>query len=148
MILSELKKLLPKLDNVEFELENGTTVPAHFHVTEVGMNTKTYIDCGGRIRIEKVVSFQLWSADDVDHRLKSTNLLDIIHLSERKLKVEDLEIEVEYQGTTINKYGLNIRDNIFILINKHTDCLAKDKCGIPDFKETQNTACTSGSSCC
>jgi len=37
MRLSEIKEILPALKNVEFQLENGTFVPEHFHVTEVGI---------------------------------------------------------------------------------------------------------------
>ncbi len=40
MKLSEIKEILPALENVEFQLENGTFVPEHFHVTEVGQIIK------------------------------------------------------------------------------------------------------------
>ena len=40
MKLSQVKALLPTLENVTFKLENGFFVPEHFHVTEVGMVTK------------------------------------------------------------------------------------------------------------
>lgn len=96
MKLSNIKEILPTLDDVEFQLENGTFVPKHFHVTEVGGITKHFIDCGGTIRNEKVVNFQLWNANDFEHRLKPTKLLNIIKLSEEKLGIEDAEIEVEY----------------------------------------------------
>lgn len=96
MKLSEIKEILPTLDNVEFQLENGTFVPEHFHVTEVGQITKKFIDCGGVIRTEKVINFQLWNANDFEHRLKPTKLLNIIKLSEEKLGMQDAEIEVEY----------------------------------------------------
>ena len=94
MKLSEIKEILPTLDNVEFQLENGTFVPEHFHVTEVGQINKRFIDCGGVIRDEKAVNFQLWNADDFEHRLKPGKLLNIIKLSEDKLGIEDAEIEV------------------------------------------------------
>jgi len=35
-------------------LENGTMVPEHFHVTEVGVVTKHFIDCGGTVRNERI----------------------------------------------------------------------------------------------
>lgn len=44
MKLSQVKTLLPTLENVAFKLENGTFVPEHFHVTKVGMVTKNFID--------------------------------------------------------------------------------------------------------
>ena len=75
-------------------------------MTEVGKVTKHFIDCGGTERNEEVISFQLWSANDYDHRLHSKKLLDIIELSEKVLGIEDLEIEVEYQADTIGKFGL------------------------------------------
>src|SRR5690606_28616883 len=99
-----VKALLPTLENVVFKLENGTCVPEHFHVTEIGMVTKKFIDCGGTIRDEIRVNFQLWNADDFHHRLKPDKLLNILKLSEEKLDMEDTEVEVEFQNETIGKY--------------------------------------------
>ncbi|ADY51161.1 hypothetical protein Pedsa_0582 [Pseudopedobacter saltans DSM 12145] len=156
MKLSEVKQILPTLENVEFQLENGTFVPEHFHVTEVGIITKNFIDCGGVIRTEKVVNFQLWNADDFEHRLKPNKLLNIIKLSEEKLGIEDFEIEVEYQSETIGKYDLEFNGKTFVLINKTTACLAQDACGIPTEKQKKNlvelsvnqTVCKPNSGCC
>lgn len=157
MKLSKIKEILPSLENVEFQLENGNFVPEHFHVTEVGQITKNFIDCGGVIRTEKVVNFQLWNADDSEHRLKPKKLLHIINLSEEKLGIEDLEIEVEYQSQTIGKYDLEFNGNHFVLVNKTTACLAQDACGIPSEKQKKNlseltsdsgNSCEPGSGCC
>jgi len=156
MKLSDVKQILPTLENVEFQLENGTFVPEHFHVTEVGMIAKNFIDCGGVIRTEKVVSFQLWNADDFEHRLKPNKLLNIIKLSEEKLGIEDFEIEVEYQTDTIGKYDLEFNGKTFLLKNKTTACLAQDTCGIPSEKQKKNlaalsvnqTVCKPDSGCC
>jgi hypothetical protein len=152
MNLSEIKTVLPTLENVVFQMEDGVLVPEHFHVTEVGMITKDFIDCGGTIRHEKVVNFQLWNANDVDHRLKPTKLLNIIELSEKKLGLEDAEIEVEYQGRTIEKYGLKFNGENFILEAKKTDCLASDHCGIPLnmilMETSKSNSCTPGGGCC
>lgn len=152
MKLSDVKQILPTLENVEFQLKNGTFVPEHFHVTEVGMITKNFIDCGGVIRTEKVVNFQLWNADDFEHRLKPNKLLNIIKLSEEKLGIEDFEIEVEYQSDTIGKYDLGFNGKTFVLKSKTTACLAQDACGIPIEKQKKNLAiitnCTSNSGCC
>lgn len=157
MKLSAIKEILPSLDNVAFQLEDGTFVPEHFHVTEVGQITKNFIDCGGVIRNEKVVNFQLWNADDFEHRLKPAKLLHIIRLSEEKLGIEDTEIEVEYQSGTIGKYDLDFNGTTFVLKNKTTACLAQDACGIPAVKQKKNLAelplkesscCTPDSGCC
>ena len=154
MKLSQIKEILPTLDNVEFQLENGTMVPEHFHVTEIGQINKKFIDCGGTIRYERVVSFQLWSANDFEHRLKPTKLMNIIQLSEEKLGMEDSEIEVEFQAETIGKYDLVFNGKIFVLKNKQTACLATDACGIPPEKqkiklgEPQAASCAPNSGCC
>ncbi|MFB2120427.1 DUF6428 family protein [Parapedobacter sp. 2B3] len=135
MKLSAIKEILPTLDSVEFQLANGTFVPEHFHVTEIGQITKHFIDCGGVIRTEKAVNFQLWDANDYEHRLKPTKLLNIIKLSEEKLGIADAEIEVEYQTETIGKFDLDFDGRHFILKNKQTACLASDACGIPEEKQ-------------
>ncbi|NBR15194.1 MAG: hypothetical protein EBU01_11560, partial [Crocinitomicaceae bacterium] len=78
MKLSEIKTILTDLDAVTFQLPNKSFVPTHFHVTEVGIISKNFIDCGGTVREEKVVNFQLWEANDFDHRLAPAKLLNII----------------------------------------------------------------------
>lgn len=150
MKLSQIKEILPTLNNVEFQLENGAFVPEHFHVTEVGQITKNFIDCGGVVRHEKAVNFQLWDADDYEHRLKPGKLLHIIQLSEEKLGMEDAEIEVEYQGETIGKYELDFNGKTFVLKNKTTTCLAQDACGIPSqaSKNNSSACCAPNSGCC
>ena len=156
MKLSEIKTALSEVNEVTFTLPNGKQVPPHFHVTEVGNIQKHFIDCGGTIRKESVINFQLFTATDYDHRLSAQKLRSIIQLSEEKLGLENHEIEVEYQGDTIGKYGLDFKEGIFILTSTLTDCLAKDKCGIPQEKQgvrlsepqVQVNGCTPGSGCC
>src|SRR6476620_9646512 len=103
MILSEIKSILENATSVNFILENGGKVPEHFHVTEIGVVNKRFIDCGGQTRNESKANFQLWDANDHELRLKPQKLLNIISLCERKLNMGDLEIEVEYQSETIGK---------------------------------------------
>ena len=150
MKLSELKNILSGLNSVEFILDNGELVPNHFHVTEVGMVEKKFIDCGGTVRNERVVNFQLWTSSDYDHRLSSEKLSGIIGMSEDVLGLSDKEIEVEYQGNTIGKYGLEFDGFRLVLVNKSTDCLAKDNCGVPEVKsvETVDGCCSPSSGCC
>ena len=156
MKLSEFKKQLSTVMELNFILPNRTMVPKHFHITEVGHITKNFIDCGGTVRNEKVINFQLWEANDFDHRLAPKKLNDIINLSEKVLGLEDAEIEVEYQGETIGKYGLEFNGKEFMLTSTQTNCLAQDKCGIPaeklkvnliDLSSNQN-CCKPDSKCC
>jgi len=155
MTIKQIKNYLETAENVSFQLQNGTLVPEHFHITEVGIITKQFIDCGGTIRNEKVINFQLWNANDFEHRLNPQKLLNIIALSEKILELGDLEIEVEYQSDTIGKYDLDFDGENFILLNKQTNCLASDKCGIPNEKLRINMAdlvnvnnCKPGGGCC
>jgi hypothetical protein len=154
MKLSEIKTHLKTLERIGFQLPNGHLVPKHFHVTEVGKVTKDYIDCGGKVRNEAVVSFQLWEENDYDHRLHPDKLLNIIEMSEKIFHFEDLEIEVEYQGKeTIGKYNLNFDGVNFLLTSKITDCLAKDACIIPKEKpririSDRQNSCDPSSGCC
>jgi hypothetical protein len=157
MKLSEIKEKLKKLETIAFELPDGSLVPGHFHVTEVGKVSKHFIDCGGTVREEEVANFQLWDANDYDHRLHPEKLVHIIELSEKVLGMKDLEIEVEYQGSTIGKYGLDFNGSNFLLTTKVTDCLARDKCGVPSEKvkmdlsqlqKDEAASCAPGSGCC
>jgi hypothetical protein len=157
MKLSEIKAILPTLDNVAFQTPDGSFVPEHFHVTEVGSIQKHFIDCGGTIRKELAVNFQLWNANDLEHRLKPAKLLNIIQLSEDKLGIEDNEIEVEYQGDTIGKYDLAFNGKNFVLVPKSTACLASENCGVPaektklnliELSNDQSASCSPGGGCC
>ena len=156
MKISEIKTYLETAETVNFQLPTGEFVPEHFHVTEVGLITKHFIDCGGTERFEKVANFQLWNANDTEHRLKPQKLLNIISLSEQKLGIGDFEIEVEYQTETIGKYNLAFSDNNFVLVAKQTDCLAKENCGVPTEKmkinlsnlQISTSCCPPNGSCC
>lgn len=153
MKLSEVKSILPTLNKLEFKLEDGTFVPPHFHVTEIGLIDKHFIDCGGKIRKEQKISFQLFTEDDFDHRLHPEKLLNIINLSQDALSIEDGDIEVEYQGNTIGKYNLSFDGSEFVLENTATACLAKDACGIPAkgnlaMAESSSSCCTPSQGCC
>ncbi|APU67803.1 DUF6428 family protein [Christiangramia flava] len=152
MKLSEIKKELAGLECIAFKLPDGNLVPRHFHVTEIGKIAKKFIDCGGTLREETKISFQLWEANDYDHRLHPEKLLHIIELSEKVLELGDWEIEVEYQSSTIGKYDLDFDGADFLLINKATTCLAQEKCGVVE-KPKKNlaeltTSCAPGSGCC
>ncbi|QTD37177.1 hypothetical protein JL193_13830 [Polaribacter batillariae] len=149
MKLSQVKSVLKELETIAFQLPNGSFVPSHFHVTEIGKITKHFIDCGGTERKEEVVNFQLWSANDYNHRLHPEKLISIIELSEKTLQIDDLEIEVEYQGKeTIGKYGLDFDGRNFLLTSKITACLALDACGIPAEKPKVKLSTLQEESCC
>ncbi len=155
MNLNTLLEHLDQVDELTFVLPNGTHVPPHFHLTEVGLVSKKFVDCGGTIRDENVISFQLWSADDYDHRLAPCRAYGIIERAQEALGFGNLEIEVEYQSDTIGKYGIEFANGRFLLTAKQTDCLAPDKCGITQARpvslsvaESSGSGCSPDSGCC
>ena len=153
MLISAFKQTLRELDTLKFQLPNGEFVPAHFHITEVGNITRNFIDCGGVQRQENKLNLQLWVASDTDHRLKPTNLLNILQLAEKQLGNSNLEVEVEYQQSTIGRYKLAFNGAVFQLINTQTACLAPNQCGIPQEKPrvrvtASGLSCNPNSGCC
>jgi len=135
MKLSELKDHLSHLEHLTFRLPTGELVPAHAHVSEISLLQKHSIDCGRNVRVEQAASFQLWVADDVDHRLDPSKFTGIIEHSERVLQLPDAELEVEYQGDTIGKYHLEAGDGYLQLVTTHTSCRASESCGVTPKKK-------------
>jgi hypothetical protein len=122
--------------SVRFVLPDGDPIPAEFHVTEVGHVVKNFVDCGGTVRRQETCLLQAWVAEnDPDHRLLAGKLAGILELSARIVPSEDLEVEVEYEPCAVAQYkvdgveadGDELR---FQLAHKHTDCLAREACGL------------------
>lgn len=152
MNLNELKVALEGMDKIQFSLPDGSKVPAHFHLTEIGKISKHFMDCGGKERLETKASLQLWSSIDFHHRLKAEKMIRIVEMSQEKLGLSDEEIEVEYQGETIGKYGLEVGADGFVLTSTNTACLAQEDCAIPvvvkNIKEAASNCCSPASGCC
>lgn len=159
MTIIEFKDNLEKqktiVGDVLFYLDNGTVIPPYFHITEMGIKIKRYVDCGGTQRTNKNITFQLWTAEDFNHRITPSKILEVIEKFEETFLLEDLEIEIEYNTNTIGLYSLKPhpkKDLSFVLIPKKTDCLAPDKCMVPETPKPQNTnprpkQCNSPSCC-
>ena len=156
MKLSALKSFLENSSELHLIQADGQSVPAHFHITEAGLNTKHFVDCGGTERLEKNISMQVWVASDKDHRLTPAKLSGILQKAELLFGGEDLEVEVEYQTDTIGRYGLKQDGNFLTLTSKRTQCLALDLC-LPSpekiYKDLKNLVpatgcCTPSSGCC
>ena len=153
MLLSAFKQTLSELDKLKFQLPNGQLVPSYFHITEVGKVTRNYIDCGGVLRQENKLNLQLWVSSDTEHRLKPDNILNILQLAEKQLGFSDLELEVEYQQTTVGRYKLALNGEVFELVNTQTACLAPNQCSIPREKPrvrltARGLSCNTDSGCC
>lgn len=150
MKLRELKSLLRAHPAAQprFTLPSGEQIPAHFHLTEVGHVTKKFVDCGGTFRTNEACVLQTHVADDFEHRLVAGRFADILDLGQPILPGDELEVELEWDCCVISQYPITAAevsdDRIeFQLGDKHTDCLAKEKCGC-----APEAATASASGCC
>lgn len=130
-------------------LPDGSFVPAHFHVTEVGRVHKDFIDCGGTTRSTTTCVLQVWVADDTDHRLDAAKLAMIVRLAAPLLKATDLPVEVEYENGVLSQFPVTAAEVtpsgvLLHLGTKHTACLAQDRCGVG----AANAACCTTPGCC
>lgn len=134
---------------LDFRLPAGDSIPPHFHLTEVGHVARRFIDCGGTIRERAACVLQLWtSEEDREHRLDAGKFAAILGLGERVLPRQDLEVEVEWDCCVTAQYPIAearlLGDRlVFQLTATHTDCLAREKCGIGagDEREGAATCC-------
>ena len=138
MKLHELKNILAQnpAAQVRFRLPNGEFAPAHAHVTEVARIDKRFIDCGGTLRTDALCRLQTWFSDDVEHRLTAGKLAKIFSKAESVLLTDNLEVDVEHEVGYITQFPLaaaEVTNNeiIFRLAERHTACLAMDKCVPP-----------------
>ena len=157
MNITELKSLLlahPAL-NVSMILPDGRTVPAHFHVTEVGHIAKKFVDCGGTFRSDETCVLQTYigySKDD-GHRLTAGRLAHILDLAQPILLNDELPVEIEYEDGIVSQFPVESGVPSGTTLNlqlglKHTDCLAKDKCGIAADDGEVAAGCGCGPGCC
>lgn len=151
MTLEEFTAVLADNPNAEIQLmlPNGSFVPTHFHVTEVGRVQKDFIDCGGTIRSVTSCVLQVWVADDIDHRLNTTKLEKIVGLATSLLKTTEMPVEIEYDAGVVSQYPLTSVETtssklLLRLGSKHTACLAEDRCGIIPA----GTSCCATPGCC
>lgn len=148
--LDDFLKLLAGNPNtaIQFMLPDGSPVPPHFHITEVGLVRKDFIDCGGTVRSSATCVMQVWLANDLDHRLMTTKLSRIFELAAPVLQSTDLPVEFEYENGTVSQYPLEAVETIasgllLRLGSKHTACLAPQLCGVVEDRSGCGT-----SNCC
>jgi hypothetical protein len=120
---------------VEFALPDGSKVPAHYHVTEVGYVTKDFFDCGGTRRRDEYCSLQLWVANDTEHGLIASRIEGIFKHTAGVIANTDVAVMVEYQRESITRYAVESVTRVFgklviSLAPVFTDCLAPDRCGV------------------
>ena len=151
MKLNELLAALERFPTAlpRFVLPDGSYIPAHAHITEVGHVVKNFIDCGGLTGRNESVVLQTHVGSDTDHRLKSDRFAKILQLGERVLPHQEFEVEVEYDCWVVSQYPVaKIKPagghlDIF-LGAKRTQCLAQERAK----QETTQTCCGPAPNCC
>ena len=151
MKLTELLGILRKFPSVfpRFVLPDGSYIPAHAHITEVGHVVKTFIDCGGLTGRNESVVLQTHVGRDSDHRLKSDRFAKILQLGNRVLPHQNFEVEIEYNCCVVSQYPIARLEpagrhlDIF-LGAKRTQCLAQERAK----QDAAQACCTAAVNCC
>jgi len=124
---------------ITLALPNGTTAPAHFHITEVGHLTRSFLDCGGKKHRLETCLLQVWVAQDYNHRIQAGKLAKIVALASDLFEDLDVPVEFEHEAPVLTQlpvesFEVESDTLVFHLAHKATDCLAKDIClPKPDF---------------
>ena len=141
MNLKELKSCLQKRPelNLAIALPDGRLVPAHDHVTEVGHVVKKFVDCGGTFHATESCVLQTFVGSSIDdgHRLAAGKLAQILGFADAFRPTDELAVEVEYEDGLVSQFPLTgaglVGDVLTLQLGlKHTDCLAREKCGIEE----------------
>ncbi len=152
MTITDFKAILATHPDktMRFVLPNGKSIPPSYHITEVGRVQKDFIDCGGTVRSAASCVLQAWvAANEEEHRLEAVKLSAILEMASKLLPDSSLPVEVEYEATVISQFSLSSSEVdsggiVFHLESKHTDCLAKESCGL----ESNSCCSTEETSCC
>ena len=158
MKLHELNSLLSEFSTKCFriQLPDGNAVPLSFHVTEIGLVHKTFLDCGGSLRESRICQLQIWVGEDYEHRIETGKMAAILEKANVLLPDESVPVEIEYENQVISQYTIASHDLsseavVLRLAHKHTECLAPELCGLPSINrlpalETKSTCCAPN--CC
>ena len=132
-----------------FVLPNGDYIPAHAHVTEVGLVVRSFIDCGGLTGKEEKILLQAHVGDDTDHRLGSERFAKILQLGNRVIPNADLDVDVEYDCCVVAQYPIAKATpdgehlNLILQLGR-TQCRARER----RESKTGADCCTTSAACC
>lgn len=147
--LAVLKKY-PK-HSLTLALPDGSTAPAHFHITEIAHAAKTFLDCGGKRHQDEACVLQVWVAHDYDHRVEAGKLAKIIELGLDLFPSTEIPVQFEHEAPvltrlSIESHSISITHLTFSLQTQKADCMAKDICipepnfALPAISRTSETS--------
>jgi len=162
MKTSEFLSLLEKHKGMEllFEYQNGTIVPANYHITEVKNVAIDSVDCGGRTDFWRETIIQLWESPseigktDFMTAFKALGILN--RVDKLKPMHRDTELKFEYGNANFHTAQLFVdgfksignRLVLTLAVDK-TACKAEDVCGVPvEAVKEASTSCAPGTGCC
>ncbi|MFT7173124.1 MAG: hypothetical protein ACI9NQ_001344 [Paracoccaceae bacterium] len=128
---------------ITLALPDGSFAPSHFHITEIGAVSKSFIDCGGKAHAEQACVLQVWLAHDYNHRIEAGKLARILDAAANLFTSHDVPVEFEHEAPVLTRLPIDSaevanKQITFHLSLKKADCLAKDIClPKPDFSLPQ-----------
>jgi len=135
MNLADFSQLLADhpAHGIVLELPDGTTAPAHFHITEIGAISKAFLDCGGKSHTGQTCVLQVWVVDDYDHRIQAGKLGGILGKAQNLFDSAEIPVEFEHEAPVLTRmpiesHQVDEHTITFHLSYKKADCLAKDIC--------------------
>ena len=156
LTVAELKHALAAAPELPLAVlwPDGDPIEAHFHVTEVGRVQKDFVDCGGTVRRTVTCLLQTWVGEDVDHRITAGKLLKAFEHGAPVLGVEgeSLPVELEYEACNVIQFAVVAVEHeaerfVVRLGGKHTDCLAKELCGVAPAGAAGGAGCCGTGGC-
>ena len=95
-------------------------IPTGFHVIDAGVKAKNLIDQWGNLKHTHDFSFKLWHGNgrDSGEGLVAEKFLPIIYKILDPYGSPNLNVEVEYEGNTLEVYGLSWAGSCFMLCHK------------------------------
>ena len=112
---------------MRFVLPNGKSIPASYHITEVGHVKKDFIDCGGTTRSVSACVLQAWvAANDEDHRLNAGKLASILQMAGKVLPDGEVPVELEYEAPIISQFTIESSEVV-----EYTDRLSVSRTSTP-----------------
>ncbi|HMB63472.1 MAG TPA: DUF6428 family protein [Eudoraea sp.] len=142
-----------------FEYQEGKTVGANYHITEIKNTTIDSVDCGAGTDYWKETVVQLWeSPEEIGKReyMSVNKALSILNRVDRIKPMEpDAEIKFEYGNAAFHPAQLFVNEAVVTkgsllvrLAVVKTVCKAREECSVPEATEAAEAVCSPERNCC